>query len=107
MADTALTFQLINYADMPATGFILALYCQGPDNNCTVLPCDPEPITYTILLSKLISSAPIYLWNYSLLIRLHADTPVNITLLLALYCYPNDPVTGTVLLLDLCCFVYS
>ena len=68
-----------------------------------VLLCDPEPVACTILLPDLISSAPIYLWNYDLLIRPYADLPVSMTLLLELYCHLNDPTACTILLLDLCC----
>jgi hypothetical protein len=65
------------------------------------------PNTCTVLLPKSISSAPICLWNYNLLIRPRADLPASITPLLALYCYLNNPAAYTVLLPNLCCFVCS
>ena len=42
-----------------------------------------------------ITAVPIRLWTKT---RIHVNTPTNITPLLVLYCHPNNPIAGTVLL---------
>ena len=70
-------------ADMPTTWTRLgrALLLRPPTLPLKLLLKPPKPI----------SIMPICLWNYDLLIRLCADMPVSLNLLLALYYY-SDPV---------------
>ena len=66
-----------------------------------------QPITGTVLLPELISSTPIYLWNYDLLTRPHANIPASLNLSLALYCYYNRPLLPCLQLTNPCYFISS